>query len=896
MDKPSGSAGRSRGIRTGSGSSQGHPGARGRRPPQAGAGAPPVSAWGNPNVGMSRGASRGTPAVSIQPQPSTITGSFQQRPQAPAVIGRAVAHRNVPPTEGAQGQFVSKEDNRGTVRGKRVLTEMVQSRPKTLVTKCGFSGRNVVAQANYYRVLKKPKWSIHQYRVDFSPDVDMVRLRRAYLAHHKDIFGGYIFDGTVLFCAVYLSNKMVNGVLELLTKNREGETILIKLKHVGIVEIADAQLLQVLNLILRRGMEGLKLQLVGRNFFDPVAKVDVSGFQMQIWPGYQTSIRQHEQDILLCAEITHKVMRTDTIYQILTETAKEGKDYKTTFAQRVIGTVVLTDYNNKTYRVDDINFELSPLSKFSTKDGDISYMQYYKQRYNITIRDHQQPMLVSRPTERNMRGGQNEFIILVPELCRATGLTDNMRSNFRLMKAMGEHTRLNPQRRLERLRNFNSRLQNSKESVEVFNSWNMAVDNALVEVPARVLPSEQILLHNCKVTCDQNADWTREFRNNAMYVHVNIKRWCVIVPRRNLRQVQDFIRLCNRAGQSMKMEISEPWYEEMGDDRNASYSQAIDNATARDPQILMIVMATNNEEKYSCIKKKCCVDRPVPSQVVTLRTIAPRGDRASGLMSIATKVVIQMNAKLMGSPWMINLPLRGLMTVGFDVCHSAKDKNKSYGALVATMDLTSSTRYFSTVTQHLKGQELSNEIAMNMTYALKAYRSEHGALPKNIVFYRDGVGDGQLHQVFNTEVHHLKKKLDEIYVSAGIATGCSMVFIIVSKRINTRYFVNKQNPVPGTVVDDVITLPERYDFFLVSQSVRQGTVSPTSYNVILDTMGLPADKIQILTYKMTHLYYNWSGTLRVPAVCQYAHKLAFLVAESIHRAPNAALEMQLYFL
>uniref|UniRef100_A0A1A9ZKR2 Piwi domain-containing protein n=1 Tax=Glossina pallidipes TaxID=7398 RepID=A0A1A9ZKR2_GLOPL len=167
-----------------------------------------------------------------------------------------------------------------------------------------------------------------------------------------------------------------------------------------------------------------------------------------------------------------------------------------------------------------------------------------------------------------------------------------------------------------------------------------------------------------------------------------------------------------------------------------------------------------------------------------------------------------------------------------------------------------SCRYYSTVTQHLKGQELSNEITMNITHTLKAYRDEHGSLPRSILFYRDGVGDGQLHQVFNTEVHHLKKKLDEIYVSAGIPTGCSMAFIIVSKRINTRYFVNKQNQVPGTVVDDVITLPERYDFFLVSQSVRQGTVSPTSYNVILDTMGFPADKIQILTYKMTHLYYN----------------------------------------
>ena len=64
-------------------------------------------------------------------------------------------------------------------------------------------------------------------------------------------------------------------------------------------------------------------------------------------------------------------------------------------------------------------------------------------------------------------------------------------------------------------------------------------------------------------------------------------------------------------------------------------------------------------------------------------------------------------------------------------------------------------------------------------------------------------------------------------------------------------------------MDDVVTLPERYDFFLISQSVRQGTVNPTSYNVIEDNSGLKPDHIQKLTYKLTHLYYNWSGTVRV---------------------------------
>jgi aubergine-like protein len=86
-------------------------------------------------------------------------------------------------------------------------------------------------------------------------------------------------------------------------------------------------------------------------------------------------------------------------------------------------------------------------------------------------------------------------------------------------------------------------------------------------------------------------------------------------------------------------------------------------------------------------------------------------------------------------------------------------------------------------------------------------------------------------------------------------------FIIVNKRINMRIFKaggrTPENPPSGTIVDNTITLPERYDFYLISQSVRQGTVAPTLYNIIYDTFGLAPDKLQIFTYKMCHLYYNW---------------------------------------
>ena len=40
----------------------------------------------------------------------------------------------------------------------------------------------------------------------------------------------------------------------------------------------------------------------------------------------------------------------------------------------------------------------------------------------------------------------------------------------------------------------------------------------------------------------------------------------------------------------------------------------------------------------------------------------------------------------------------------------------------------------------------------------------------------------------------------------------------------------------------------------------------------------------------------FQGTIRVPAPCQYAHKLAFLVGQSIHKEPNLALADKLFFL
>jgi len=88
------------------------------------------------------------------------------------------------------------------------------------------------------------------------------------------------------------------------------------------------------------------------------------------------------------------------------------------------------------------------------------------------------------------------------------------------------------------------------------------------------------------------------------------------------------------------------------------------------------------------------------------------------------------------------------------------------------------------------------------------------------------------------------------------------------------------NPQPGTVID--LGLVENcdgdkcYDFFLVSQLTTQGCVTPTHFFVSLNESHHDVSKQELedLTFCMSFMYSNWSGSIKVPSLCQYAHKIA----------------------
>uniref|UniRef100_A0A224X701 Putative translation initiation factor 2c eif-2c n=1 Tax=Panstrongylus lignarius TaxID=156445 RepID=A0A224X701_9HEMI len=865
--------------------------------------------------GRARGRSRMQPTSAPQPRrPGVQTSSQlleqqqqQQQPlpqqepmisRPPELIGRARGTRQVEQVRqqmgalslaaesGPQGEGSASVPSRGGVRARRYDEPQVPTRPSTLASKQGTSGVPVTLRSNYFKLQTHTDWALYQYRVDFAPDEDRTGCRKGLLRVHKDILGPYMFDGTVLFTM----KRLESDPLELYSARLSDDVkIRITIKKTTDLVLGDPHYIQFFNIVLRKCIAGLNLQLVGRDYFDAASKVIVEKYNLELWPGFVTSIRQHENDILLGIDLANKIMRKDTALNLLNDLSQRSEGWKDLFVQAIVGATIITPYNNKTYRVDDVDFDSSPLSTFEKGNERVTYMDYYRNRYSIKITNKAQPLLISRPKKRDIHAGRTNNVVLIPELCCLTGLSEDMRNNFHLMRDLEEHTRLHPSARMDKIVHFMRRLTTNEQAKGELSLWNLKFAPDLVEFTGRILVPEKIQ-HGGGMSSDgsQDADWTRNLRGHPMYHSKEFNNWTIVYLRKAHRDVESFVRTLTNASSSLQFKIPPPNYEDLPDDRAGTYVQAIEKIISRNnPQLIMCIVPNNRPDRYSAIKKKCCVDRAVPSQVVLAKNLTTKN-----VMSIATKIGIQVNCKIGGSPWSVVVPFKKpVMVVGFDVCHDSSIKARSFAAMVASLD-GSYSKYYSAVSPHTSGQELSNDLGMQVQKAVLVYRDHNGFYPPKLIVYRDGVGEGQEHYVLQHEVEPLRAKLQEYYQSEPL----QMAFIIVTKRVNTRVFMKGNNPPPGTIVDDVITNPIKYDFYLVSQQVRQGTVTPTLYNVIYDTTHLSPDIMQKLSYKMCHLYFNWAGTVRVPAPVQYAHKLAFLCGQHLHRAPNQQLSELLYFL
>jgi len=863
-------------------------GRAGENAPAPGAGAPPQqrpagAAQGQVGRGRSRGAPTPTPAQAPPQQRGPAEAPPAAKPAAPPAAAPTEQMAKMAVTDKPQERRRRKFDGEDHTLVTR----------KEGQTKEGGAGNKVNIVSNFFKVQKLPVFTgLFQYNVTFEPDIQSNKLKSALLHELDDVLGTTrCFDGMTLF----LPKKLADPITTRAVKTRQGNDITLKIMFTNVVPENSPSVVQLMNILFRKQLRAMKMQLVGRNYYHPDRKIDIRAHKMQVWPGFSTSILQYESDVMLCADVAHKVLRMQTVLEYLYEIyqSTDKSRFYDLAKKKLLGEIILTRYNNKTYRVDDIDWEKHPTDSFQKADGSsVTFKEYYETVYDKKVTDLQQPLLISRPKEKDRKRGMAGPILLLPEFCVITGLSDEIRANFSVMKDLAQHTRISPASRAQNLTQFMTDLHANPEAQKELSQWNMQFDRQLLKMTGRCLPGEKMFQKGADFGYKvQDADWSRESRGKALISTVNLENWVLLYTQRDQNIANDFRTTLGRVCGPMGMNVKDPFMCRLQDDHARTYFTALSEQIKPGVQMVVCIVPNNRKDRYDAIKKLCCVEKPVPSQVVVSRTLS----KQQMLMSVCTKIGIQLNCKLGGEVWAVDIPLKKLMVVGFDVYHDSLTKGKSVGGFIASTN-KHLTRYYSRTTSQTSHQEIADQLKVCMISALKKYNEVNGELPEPIIVYRDGVGDGQIKQVYDHEVPQFK----EAFAQVSPNYNPKFAMIIVKKRVSTRLFMEERgqfsNPPPGTLVDTVVTRPEWFDFFLISQSVRQGTVTPTHYNVINDSSGLKPDHFQRLTYKLCHLYYNWPGTIRVPAPCQYAHKLAFLVGQSIHTDPDQVLADRLYYL
>ena len=131
-------------------------------------------------------------------------------------------------------------------------------------------------------------------------------------------------------------------------------------------------------------MSILGLSLMGRNYFDPSGRIVLAQHRLELWPGFVTTLREHDYGLIYCVEITHKVIRTDSVWDFIRQVRadfehRNGLDYvKEEVLRQLKGTIIMTKYNQKTYKVDNIFWHRNPTETFETRDGPITFVDYFR--------------------------------------------------------------------------------------------------------------------------------------------------------------------------------------------------------------------------------------------------------------------------------------------------------------------------------------------------------------------------------------------------------------------------------------------------------------------------------------------------------------------------------------
>ncbi|NXH20609.1 PIWL2 protein, partial [Bucco capensis] len=247
------------------------------------------------------------------------------------------------------------------------------------------------------------------------------------------------------------------------------------------------------------------------------------------------------------------------------------------------------------------------------------------------------------------------MVLLVPELTFLTGLPD-MRKDSRMVKEVSRELQLSPGQHYTHLTSLLHRVRESPEASQLLLHWGIRLDTDIHVTQGRVLPPERINLRHSSFLPAEDLMWSREVSQEAPISTIAMNYWLLVYPKALQKLARELVAVMEGVCGPIGMQIQRPVLVELKDSCVETYAKTIRSVLGTEDkvQLLLCLISSNREDLYSAIKKVCCVHSPVPSQVINARTLV----RQAGKMKVVIqKVLLQMNCKLGGELWGVEIPL-----------------------------------------------------------------------------------------------------------------------------------------------------------------------------------------------------------------------------------------------
>nr|AUM60042.1 argonaute 2 [Diabrotica virgifera virgifera] len=770
----------------------------------------------------------------------------------------------------------------------------------------GKAGRKIPVETNHLSLALGKLNTAYHYDVDLVPDTPKKFLRTVMELFRQQHYPKRYpaFDGRKnLYSTTMLPfGEQKEGEVTIHDSQNREKIYKVKVKFANSVDLSPlkdydlsratpTEAIQVVDIVLRCAPSQNLLQ-VGRSFFHkPVGEIIDLGEGMEMYHGfYQSAIRGWKP--LLNVDVAHKpfpkaIPVIEALLEVINADRYNNKLTRNDLSRpldrrdlevfgkymkqlRVVYEIPNLPSSRRSYKVNGINDPPAVKTFKDANNREITIQRYFETEKRCKLRYPQMPTLWVGSSARS------DNPILVPiELCT---IEDNQTINRKMTEGQTRNmiryaatsTTVRKNKIMEGITRANF---NNHPTVREFG---FSVSSAFEKLDARILPPPRLGYAGKEVNVDKGI-----WRGDKFFQAVTINKWTIVCADRRPPRPDDLRNLASQLlrearGSGMQIGEAEQPFCTIGD-RNMDIKKYFTSVKGKYDVIFVVV--PNSGPQYSYVKTAAEINVGCLTQCVKVRTVLKMNSQT------ALNLLLKVNAKLNGTnhflstrPPILNRPT---MIMGADVTHPSPDSQHipSVAAVTASYD-PKAFKYNICWRLQPPRQEIIEDLENIVVDQLKFfYESNKGQKPQRIIFFRDGVSDGQFEQVTSAEVRAIRAACKRVQ-REGYEPA--ITFLVVQKRHHTRLFpLNPRdshdrnlNVPAGTCVDTHITHPFMQDFYLVSHASIQGVAKPTKYCTLWDDNDMSNDDIEQLTYFLCHMFTRCNRSVSYPAPTYYAHLAA----------------------